>query len=100
MARGGVGNPELITNINNIIEGKELVIPTIEKQISYFKEFKNLLVEEKGEKIATSILKGIAPKFFLMFKEETKELRKQFVYANSIDEFDRIIDEFFKKINF
>lgn len=96
VARGGVGNPELITNINNAIEGKELIEPTIEKQTAYFKEFKDLLIEEKGEKIATSILKGLAPKFFLMFKEETKELRKKFVYANSIDEFDKIIDEYFK----
>lgn len=94
VARGGVGNPELITNINNALDGKELVAPTIAKQVSYFKEFKKLLVEEKGEKIATSILKGLAPKFFLMFKEETKELRKKFVYINTIDEFDKIIDDF------
>lgn len=94
VARGGVGNPELITNINNALEGKEIIAPTLEKQIKYFKEFKSLLVKEKGEKIATSILKGLAPKFFLVFKEETKELRKKFVYASSIDDFDRIIDEY------
>lgn len=97
VARGGVGNPLLVKNINNALNGLPLEETSIEKQYKYFKEYSNLLKIEKGEKIATSILKGIAPKFFLMFKEETKELRKQLVMVNSFDMFDKIILEFINK---
>lgn len=91
VARGGIGNPLLISNINHALKGEPLEETTLEKQIEFFNEFKELLKEEKGEKITTSILKGQAPKFFLMFKDEYKELRKQLVMAQNYEDFDNII---------
>ena len=66
VARGGVGNPLLIENINRAIDGRNDFIKTdFDKQTNYLLEFTELLIKEKGEKSAFSILKGIAPKFFL-----------------------------------
>lgn len=94
VARGGVGNPLLITNINHILNGEPLEETTFKKQLIYFNEFKELLVLEKGAQIATSILKGIAPKFFLMFKDKYKDLRCKLVQAKNINDFDIILSDF------
>lgn len=66
VARGGIGNPLLIENINRALEGKNDFIETdFNRQVKYLYRFIDLLIKEKGEKAAFSILKGIAPKFFL-----------------------------------
>lgn len=66
VARGGIGNPLLIENINRAIEGRNDFIETnFNRQAEYLYRFIDLLIKEKGEKAAFSILKGIAPKFFL-----------------------------------
>ena len=66
VARGGIGNPLLIENINRALEGKNDFIETdFNRQAEYLYRFIDLLIKEKGEKAAFSILKGIAPKFFL-----------------------------------
>lgn len=64
VARGGVGNPTLIKQISTYFE-KGIIEKnaTLEENIEYLREFSNLLIEEKGEYRAISILRGIAPKF-------------------------------------
>lgn len=77
VARGGIGNPTLITNINNYLNGSnEIVTTSIKKQKEYLLEYMDLLVDEVGEIRANSILRGIAPKFFLMFPN-LKEIRNK-----------------------
>lgn len=77
VARGGIGNPTLLTNINNYLKGNdEIETTSIKKQKEYLLEFINLLVLEVGEVRANSILRGIAPKFFNMFPN-SKELRNE-----------------------
>ena len=75
VARGGVGNPELITNINLALEGK-LYDENLDyqKQYKYLKEYVGYLVEEYGETRAVSLLRGIAPKFFIKLPN-SKQLR-------------------------
>ena len=63
VARGGVGSPTLITNINNYFEGKDLVSSSLTEQIDYCLELARDLIEEKGEKIAMRVYRGIATKF-------------------------------------
>ena len=63
IARGGVGNPRLITNINNRLDGKEVDVPTLDEQINYCLELARDLIEEKGEATAMRIYRGIATKF-------------------------------------
>ena len=75
VARGAVGNPELITNINLALEGK-LYDENLDyqKQYKYLKEYVGYLVEEYGETRAVSLLRGIAPKFFIKLPN-SKQLR-------------------------
>lgn len=63
VARGGVGNPRLITNINNYFDGSDIESPTIDEQISYCLELARDLIDEKGEEIAMRVYRGIATKF-------------------------------------
>ena len=63
IARGGVGNPHLITNINNRLDGKEVDVPTLDEQINYCLELARDLIEEKGEATAMRVYRGIATKF-------------------------------------
>lgn len=64
VARGGVGNPRLVSQINRYFEtGEILPNSTLEENINYLIEFTKMLIEEKGEIRAMSILRGIAPKF-------------------------------------
>lgn len=64
VARGGVGNPTLISNINNHFDDKEIIEPTLLEKVEYCKELARLLIEEKGEDKAMRVYRGIATKFF------------------------------------
>ncbi len=64
VARGGVGNPRLVQQIDEYFKtGKRLPNSSLEENLEYLKQFTDLLIEEKGEYKAISILRGIAPKF-------------------------------------
>ncbi len=65
IARGGVGHPRLVEQINHYFETEEkLPDATIEENIAYLLEFADMLIEEKGEYKAMMLLRGIATKFF------------------------------------
>lgn len=75
VARGAVGNPELVLNINKALNNEEYnETLDINRQYKYLKEYVSNLVNEYGEKRAVSLLRGIAPKFFLKIPN-TKQLR-------------------------
>ena len=75
VARGGVGNPELISNINLALVRKPYNENLdFNKQYRYLKEYVGYLVEEYGENRAVSLLRGIAPKFFIKLPN-SKQLR-------------------------
>lgn len=64
VARGGVGNPQLVRQIDHYFKtGERLPNSTLEENKKYLLQFANMLIEEKGEYRAMSILRGIAPKF-------------------------------------
>lgn len=64
VARGGVGNPRLVEQIDHYFKtGERLPNATLKENIEYLEKFADMLVEEKGEYRAMSILRGIAPKF-------------------------------------
>lgn len=65
IARGGVGHPRLVEQINHYFEtGEKLPDATLEENIAYLLEFADMLIEEKGEYKAMILLRGIATKFF------------------------------------
>lgn len=90
VARGGIGNPELIRNINSALEGKNYSEKQdFYRQKEYLLEFTKMLIEEKGETRAISMLKGIAPKFFNYDFPYAKELRK--LLSQTIVSYDSIV---------
>ena len=65
IARGGVGHPRLVEQINHYFEtGEKLPDATLEENIAYLLEFADMLIEEKSEYKAMMLLRGIATKFF------------------------------------
>lgn len=65
VARGGVGNPNLVTQINEYLNnGQKLPDVSLETNIEYLYKFTDMLIEEKSEDRAMMVLRGIAPKFF------------------------------------
>ena len=65
IARGGIGNPEFIKNLNLALEKKPYEeTKDLNRQKNYLLEYTEDLIEELGEDKAMRILRGIAPKFF------------------------------------
>ena len=68
VARGGMGNPYLVTQINEYLEnGVLLPSPDVLKQVDYAEDFASRLIALKGEHIAIQELKGLLPHFFSGF---------------------------------
>ncbi len=94
VARGGVGNPTLISNINNYFEGKELVSTSINEQIEYCLELAKDLIEEKGEKIAMRVYRGIATKFLDGLPNSKQTKSRLSTDLNTYDDLVRILSEY------
>lgn len=68
VARGGVGNPYLIKQIDEYYKtGERLENPSLKEQIKWCLELADHFIEEKGEDRAIRIYRGIASKFFFGF---------------------------------
>ena len=95
VARGGVGNPFLITQIKHYYEtGERLPNPSFLEQCEYCLALARSMIEGKDEFTAMRIYRGIAPKFFQGFAN-SRTLRT--VLATSLTDYAslvRIIDEF------
>ena len=95
VARGGMVNPYLITQIKTYFEtGERLPNPSFFEQCEYCLALARFLVEEKGELTAMRIYRGIAPKFFSGFPN-SRTLRT--VLATSLTDYQslvNIIEEF------
>ena len=95
VARGGVGNPYLISQIKHYFEtGERLANPSFLEQCEYCLALAKSMVEEKGELTAMRIYRSIAPKFFSGFPN-SRTLRT--VLSTSLTDYQslvNIIDEF------
>lgn len=68
VARGGVGNPFLISQINEYYKtGERLENPSLKEQINWCLQLADSMIKEKGEDRAIRIYRGIASKFFFGF---------------------------------
>ena len=69
VARGGVGNPWLIKQIDTYFRTGERLAPAdILTQIDYCLSLADYLIKEKGEATAMRVYRGIASKFFSGFR--------------------------------
>ena len=79
VARGGMGNPFLLKQINQYyLDGTRLENPSLKEQIQWCAELGKMVAEEKGEEVGMRIYRTIAPKFFSGFKN-TKKYRNRLV---------------------
>lgn len=90
VARGGMGNPFLIKQIQHYFEtGERLENPSFLEQCEYCLELAKSMIEEKGELTAMRIYRGIAPKFFSGFAN-SKTLRT--VLATSLTTYQSLVN--------
>ena len=95
VARGGEGHPLLIKNINNCFEGKkEFFEENKIDQVKYLKEYATYLKEEIGDSRATSVLKGIAPKFLTNFNDSKSYRSEITLTIKCVDDLFTILDRY------
>ena len=68
VARGGIGNPQLIRQISTYFKtGQRLPDATLDEQIKYSLQLAKMMIEDKGEISAMKIYRTIGPRFFFNF---------------------------------
>ena len=90
IARGGIGNPFLVTQIKTYFEtGERLMNPSFDEQVEYCLALARSMIEEKGEKKAMAVYRSIAPKFFLGYPNakalRTKLATSLYTYQSLLD---------------
>ena len=91
VARGGIGNPRLVQQIDHYFRtGEKLPDATVAEQLQYARTYANQLIALKGEAMAIRELKGILPHFFSGFPGY-KRIRLSFTTSmNSVQEMEAI----------
>ena len=94
VARGGVGNPLLIKEINYFVKKGKIkhLKRSVKKQVEYCLKFSKMLIDEKGEDVAIKILRGIAPKFFTGMPN-MKEIRINLTKINTFNDLYQTLKE-------
>ncbi len=97
VARGGVGNPYLIKNINSYFEGKNIEVPTCLEQVELCKELAREYVKEKGELVGMRMYRGIASKFFNGFPNSRNLKIRLSNELNTYGYLETIINDYLKE---
>ena len=95
VARGGIGNPHLVRQIDTYLTtGEKLPSISLEENIKNLRLLTDLMIKEKGEYRAMMLLRGIAPKFFNGYPN-TKRIKNE-IAINLINknQFDKLLDDF------
>lgn len=89
IARGGMGNPFLITQIKHYFEtGERLPNPSLSQQIQWCRDLGDSFIDSMGESNAMRVYRGIATRFFSGFpgaKEIKARLSTELVDKHSLD---------------
>lgn len=99
VARGAVGNPNLIKNINNYFDKKEIVASSLDEQINYCLELAKEMIEEKGEIVAMRVMRGISVKFFDGFPRSKQVKCRLSTELNTYNDLVRILSEYKNEIS-
>ena len=93
VARGGVGNPYLITQIDTYFKtGERLPDLPVQKQLEFAESYARKLIEYKGEELAIRELKGILPHFFSGFPGHKKIRLAITTRMNSLADLESILN--------
>ena len=92
VARGGLGNPRLVTNINRLYEGKEVLpAPSLQEEVGFARDFMHRLVLEKGESVAVKELRGLLPHFFRGFRGYKKIRNDIATLCFTLDDLEKVV---------
>ena len=94
VARGGVGNPLLVSNINKHFEGEEVDTPNLLQQIEFCKQLAKDFIEEKGEYTAMKVCRGIVTKFFDGFPNSKQLKCRLSTDLNTYQDLINLLDEY------
>lgn len=93
VARGGLGNPELITNINRAINHeKPLETPSVSKDAEYALEYSKMLIAQAGERRGIMLLRGQLPHFFNGFPGYKKIRNELSVNLGSFSQLEKLLN--------
>jgi len=93
VARGGLGNPRLISNINHLCLGEEKEAdPTVNEEAEWARDFAARLIAQKGEKVALMQLRGLIPHFFSGFPGYKKIRAEIAINIKTFDDLVKILD--------
>ena len=99
VARGGVGNPYLISNINAALNGEEQHILNLEEQIKNCLELAKAIVEDKGEYTGIKIFRSIGPRFFNGFPNSKAIKNRICTETDTYQDLETILMEYAKEYN-
>ena len=97
IARGGVGNPLLVKNLNHYFNNEELESSDLLTQIKYCKELVKMLIEEKGEEVAMRVARGIVTKFFDGFKNSKKLKSRLSIELVKYSDLENILEDYLRE---
>ena len=97
LARGAMGNPTLIKNLNHYFNNEEMEITSLLEQEKYCEELIIDLIDEKGEDIALRVARGIVTKFFDGFPNSKKLKARLSSELNKFEDYKRIISDYNKE---
>ena len=100
VARGAVGNPLLISNINNYYSNKDIEEITLEKQIEYCLQLAREIIKEKGEKLGIRVYRAMAPRFMMGFPNSKKVRCRLASETNTYEDLINILDEYKKEVDY
>lgn len=93
VARGGVGHPFLVKQINSYLEnGILLPDPDAVTQARYAKDFSTRLIRLKGEGVGVKELRGILPHFFSGYPGYKKLRNEIAMNIKTSDDVERLLD--------
>ena len=93
IGRGIVGNPFLIKEIKNYLDGKDSIEVTLDERIEACLAHTEKLIELKGEERAIKEMRGLAPKYICGLKNSAR-VRKELCMINSLDDVKTILNNY------
>ena len=97
IGRGVVGNPFLIKEISNYLEGNSNAEISIDEKFKYCLKQAHKLIELKGEKIGISEMRGLAP-HYISGLYKASEYKEKMNHINTYDDLQDILDNYKKEL--
>ena len=95
VARGGIGNPTLVRQINEYYKsGVRLAGATLDEQKKYCYELAKEMIEEYGEDKALRIFRTIGPRFFNGYSNSKAIKSKITLGVTTLDELKEVLDNY------